>query len=119
MLSTSVTAIASTNTLPAHASSATTIATGVARRRDADRHEQVHEQRQVQELLHGRGPFDEREIGSGVLEDHRLVDHRQLEVRGGIVDRNAPGFRDHDHEETGKREKIARMERHALLQQRS
>src|SRR5258708_23743128 len=68
-------------------------------RRDTSWHEQIHEPGQVQQLLHGRGPFDKREIGSGVLEDHRLVEHRQFEMRGGVLGRDASRLGDYDNEE--------------------
>src|SRR3989442_10539079 len=85
-------------------------------RRDAHRYEQIHEQRQIQQFLQRRRPLDEGEVRSCVLEDHRLVDHRQLELRRRMVDRKASRFGDDDDEKSGEREEIARMERRPALQ---
>src|SRR6266480_4528412 len=54
----------------------------------------AHENKQLQA---GR-PFDQREMPPRVLQHHRLVDHRQLEMRRRVVDGNAGvlGQRDHD-----------------------
>ena len=49
--------------------------------------------------------------GPGVLEHHRLVDHRQLEMRRRVVHRNPAGLGDQHDEEPGKREDVARAER--------
>src|SRR3990172_9505448 len=58
-------------------------------RRYARRHtrgkEQVHEQSQVQQLLESGRPLDKRQVRPGVLQDNRLVDHRELQVRGRVV----------------------------------
>ena len=43
------------------------------------------------------GPLQVREVAAGVLEQRPLVDHRELEVGVGVVDRLAPGL-DEDHE---------------------
>ena len=44
-------------------------------------------------------PVQKREIAAGVLEQRPLVDHRQLEMRVGVVDRLAAGLdEDHEHE---------------------
>ena len=48
---------------------------------------------------HRLAQLDQGEVGTGVLEDHGLVDHRQLEVGARVVDRQAPALgHDHDHE---------------------
>ena len=67
----------------------------------------------VVEELERRRPLDQREVARRVLEHHRLVDHRELEVRGGVVDRDARvlGERDHRERDTGERE--ARIDRRA------
>ncbi len=116
MLSTTVTATASRNTLPDPRGQRHEQRERRGAGRDPDRQEQIHEQREVQQLLDRRRPFDEREIGSGVLEHHRLVDHRQFEVRRRIVHRDASRFGDDDDEEAGEGEQIARMERDAVLE---
>ena len=94
MLSTSVTATASRKTLPAQPGSATANATGATLVAMPSGQEEVDQQRHEQQLLERGGPLDEGEVGARVLEHHRLVDHRQLEVRRRIVDGNAAGLGD-------------------------
>ena len=53
-----------------------------------------------------------------VFEDHRLVDHRELEVRGRVVDRNARVLREQHHEERDRRERHARVDHELALAQR-
>ena len=79
----------------------------------ADRQEEVGEQRQVQQFLQRTGPLDQGEIRARVLEHHRLVDHRELEVRGGVVDRDAAGLGDHDDEQSREGEQVGGAERDA------
>ena len=67
------------------------------------------------ELLDGGGPLDEGEVGAGVLEHHGLVDHGQLEVRGGVVDRDAARLGEEDDEERRRGEQLARVDRGAPL----
>src|ERR1035441_2587719 len=59
----------------------------------------VDEQGHEQELFDGRAPLDEAEVGSGVLQNHGLVDHGQFQMGGGVIDGNAAGFGDEDQEE--------------------
>ena len=76
--------------------------------------EKVHEQGEVQSSLSA----DAHRPGPGRvprIQDHRLVDHGQLEVGGRIVHRNTAGLGDHDDEEPGEGEKVARMEGDTLL----
>ena len=119
VLSTTVTAIASTNTLPTHATMATSTATRRGAGRDADRHEEIHQQREIQELFDGGSPFDQGEVRAGVLKHHRFMDHRQLEVRRGVVHGNATRLGDDNHEEPGKGENVGRMQGDPLLHERS
>ena len=64
------------------------------RRHDVEQHRLENEQ------LHRRAVLDESEQGPAVVENHDLVDHRQLEVGAGIVDRHAAALREQDDEET-------------------
>ena len=49
-----------------------------------------------------------REVAAGVLEQRALVDHRQLEVRVGVVDGLAAGLGDHDERERDRAERERR-----------
>ena len=51
------------------------------------------------------GELDEGEIGARVLEDHRFVDHGQLEMGVRIVDRYPSRFSDRHDGERGERQK--------------
>ena len=80
---------------------ATAIATcaGSGRGGDAPGDEEVRREREEEPEPHRLTEGDERELRSGVLEHHRLMDHRQLEMRRRIVDRDPPRLgEDHDHE---------------------
>src|ERR1022692_94928 len=66
----------------------------------------VDEQGHQQELFDGRAPFDEAEVGSGVFQNHGLVDHGQLQMGGGVVHGNPAGFGDEDEEEGGEGEHL-------------
>ena len=58
-----------------------------------------------------------RQVGAGVLQDHGLVDHGQLQVRGGIVHRDAAGLGDQHDEQRGERQHLGgRQEAPALAQ---
>ena len=74
---------------------------GATEARDTPGDEEVGEQGHEEEELHRARPLDEREVAARVLEHHRLVDHRQLEVRGRVVDGQASGLREH-HDEEGR-----------------
>ena len=58
----------------------------------------------VIEELQARGPLHQREMPRRVFEQHRFVDHREFEVRGRIVDRDAGVLgQQHHHEcDSGK-----------------
>ena len=71
------------------------------------RNEEIDQQRDVQQLLERRRPLDQGEVRPGVLEHHRLVDHRQLEVRRRIVHGNATGLGDQHDEESRQRQDVA------------
>ena len=73
--------------------------------REAPRGEDADDERDVEHELQHRGEFDHREMPAGIFEDHRLVHHGELEVGGGIVDRNAPVL--------GERHDDERDQRHA------
>ena len=49
-------------------------------------------------------PLQKREVAAGVLEQRPLVDHRQLEVRVGVVDRLPARLRDDHEQERQQRE---------------
>ena len=49
--------------------------------------------------------------GPGVLEQHALVDHGQLEVRIGVVDRDAAGLGNSHHQQRAQGEQARRTER--------
>ena len=55
-----------------------------------------------------RRPLQVREVAAGVLEQRPLVDHRQLEVRVGVVDRLAAGLGDDDEREGDRAERERR-----------
>ena len=66
---------------------------------DAPREEQVGQEREQHDQPHGFAQLHEREVRPGVLEDHGLVDHRELQVRARVVHGQPSGFGDdHDHE---------------------
>ena len=77
----------------------------------APRDEQVREQRAEHQELHRRGPLDQREVAPGVLEHHRLVDHRQLEMRGRVVHGKTACLCQRHHEERAEREEMSRAQR--------
>ena len=106
--------VSSTATTPARITSlasrlatATARAAGVMLDRDAPRDEEIAEQREEDEQLDRGRPLDEGQVAAGVLEDHRLVDHRELEVRGRVVDGQAPGLGQGHDEERAEREQVA------------
>ena len=76
------------------------------RRLQAKRPEAVDQQRHQDELLDGGGPFDEGQVGAGVLEDHGLVDHRQFEVSGWVIHRNPARLRNQHQRERGEGEHL-------------
>ena len=76
---------------------------GEARARNHGTDEQRAEQRQLQRA----GIQDQGEVGPAVVQHHDLVDHRQLEVRGWVVHRQAPRFRQHGDQEGGERQCVA------------
>ena len=53
------------------------------------RAQHADEQRRGDEQLHGAAVLDERQVRTGVIEHHHLVQHRQLEMRGRVVDGDA------------------------------
>src|SRR5712692_7061444 len=57
----------------------------VAGRRDAPGREERDTDRHVGEELYRHRPLYQREVPRRVLEDHRLVHHGELEVRGRVV----------------------------------
>ena len=71
--------------------------------RQAPGREDADDQRDVEQQLEHRGEFDHREVAAGIFEDHRLVDHRQFEMGGGIVDRNAAVLRHRDDDQRDQR----------------
>ena len=114
VLSTTVTAIARTKTLRDPRQHADHDRRRRGAGGDAGRHEEIHQQREIEQLLDRRGPLHQREVRPCVFEDHGFVDHRQLEVRGGIVDWNASRLGDDDDEEAGEGEDVGRVEGQAL-----
>ena len=61
-------------------------------------------EREHQPVPRRHRPLQEREIAAGVLEQRPFVDHRQLEVGVGIVDRLPAGLGDDDEQERQQRE---------------
>ena len=51
-----------------------------------------------------------RQVAAGIFQQHRLVNHGQLQVRGGIVHRDAPGLRQQHNEQRGKRQHMRRVQ---------
>ena len=82
-------------------------ATGVDRKHDAD------EQCAHEPELERRAAQDQREVGAAVVEHHDLVDHRQLEMRGRIVDRDAASSRPGAHRGAPRPRAAARARRAA------
>src|SRR5204862_3224186 len=52
--------------------------------------------------------LDQRQVGAGVLQHHRLVDHGELQVGGGVVHRQPPGLGHHHDGEGGGGEQAGR-----------
>ena len=50
-------------------------------------------------MLYRRAPLDQRQIPARVFENHRFVDHRQLQVRRGVVHRHARRLGEQDEEQ--------------------
>ena len=67
------------------------------------RHHEADEQRAEDPQLQRRGVLDQREIGAAMVEHHHLVDHRQLEMRGRVVDRDAAVFDQFEHQQASSR----------------
>ena len=61
-----------------------------------DRDDEPDQQRAEQEQLQRRAVEDEAESRPAVVEHHDLVDHRELEVRGRVVDRDAAVLDQHE-----------------------
>jgi hypothetical protein len=85
---------------------------------DAEREEQREADTRVVEELQRRGPFDQRQVACRVFEDHRLVDHRELEVRRRIVDRDARILRERHHRERDAGEREARVDGELAVRER-
>src|ERR1035441_5888880 len=66
----------------------------------------VDEQGHQQELFDGGAPFDKAEVGSGVLQNHGLVDHGQLQMGGGVVHGNSAGLGDQNYKKSSKRQHL-------------
>ncbi len=84
-----------------------------ALRRDAPGHEQTGDQRDIKQQLELGREIDEREVTAGIFEHHRLVHHGELEMRRGVVDRDARvlGDRHHDQRDQRKPERDAQARR--------
>ena len=63
------------------------------------RQEDLRREHEHEPVAGGGGPLEEREVAAGVLEQRALVDHRQLEVGVGVVDRLASRLGDDDERE--------------------
>ncbi len=79
--------------------------------------DQVQEQGRQQEQLHRRAVQHETEERPAVIEDHHLVDHRELEVRVGIVDGN-PRILGEQHDEQGDGDEEERRRRRGRAAER-
>ena len=69
-------------------------------------HHQIGDQHGIQgQLEHGR-PFHQGKMAAAVFKDHRLMDHRQFQMGGRIVDGDAPrfGYRHEDKAHRGEDE---------------
>ena len=84
----------------------------------APREEQRQADARIGEQLQARGPFDQRQVAAGILEDQRLVDHGQLEVRGRVVHRHARVLGQRHHGEGHAGEGQARVDREFAVRQR-
>ena len=77
------------------------------------RDEQCEADADVVEELQCRGPFHQRQMARRILEQHGLVNHRQLEMRRRIVDRDARVLGQQHHRECDGGEGEARIQRRA------
>ena len=71
------------------------------------RHEDLRGEHEHDPVARRRAPLQEREIAPAVLEHRPLVDHRQLEVRVGVVERLPPGLGEDDEREPDRAEREA------------
>ena len=113
MVSTSVIATAKTKTLATHATAASAsgeAAIVVAMPSGMNR---SISSVMYSSSLSADGPLDEGEVWPGVLEHHRLMDHREFQVRRRIVYGNATGLGDQHDEEPGQRKDVARAKERA------
>jgi hypothetical protein len=85
---------------------------------DAEREEQRQAHAGIDEELEARCPLDEREVPARVLEHHRLVDHGELEVGGGIVDGDARILGERHHGEGDAGERHARVDDELAVRER-
>ena len=65
--------------------------------------EHLRREHEHEPVARGGPPLEIGEVAPGVLEQRPLVDHRQLEVRVGVVDRLAPRLGDDDERERRRR----------------
>ena len=110
VVSTSTTAPARTSSLATNHSSDSPMRLRAQIRRDAHREEDVHQQRHQHELLDRGAPLDQRQVAARVFEHHRLVNHRQLQVRGRVVHGDAARLGQQHDEQRGKGQHMRRVE---------
>ena len=67
--------------------------------------EELRGEHEHEPVARRRGPLQEREVASGVLEQRAFVDHRQLEVGVGVVDRLPSRLGDDDQRERDRAER--------------
>ena len=68
-------------------------------RQSPRRHQHVEKDAEQYEEFHLAAPFHQGEAAAGVFERLGFVDHRQLEMTGGVVDRDASALGENQHEE--------------------
>ena len=109
----SASAAPATTSFPTAAAMAISNGTGpvAAVRRDTPGNEQREADAGVVEELEARGPLDQREMARGIFQQHGFMDHRELEMRGGIVDGDAGVFGQQHHDEGDRGEDDAGIDR--------
>ena len=71
------------------------------------RQEDLRREHEHEPVPGGRRPLQVGEVAAGVLEQRPFVDHRQLEMGVGVVDRLSPGLGDDDKRERDRGERRA------------
>src|SRR5436853_114971 len=80
---------------------------------ETERDKRAADQGKIEQKLELRREFEHREMPAGILEHHRFVHHGEFEMRGRIVDRDAPVFGNrhehHHHKHDTERDTLSHM----------